>query len=324
MKNWIISIFLGVLFLTLWIKIVDLHEFLNYFEHGNLLPAVGFSVFYLLAYFFRSLRWRIILKPVTVLGYKESYAYFMSGMLINYLIPIRAGELAKSLILKSKKNIPVSASFPTIFIDKLSDFFPILLVLALVPILAVKLNSAMKLVFVLLILIFFILLFFVFFSVRYKNFAQKFINLFFIFFPRKIRNRLMRFSSSFIEGMAVMKSRKKDWLLVIFLTLLAVLSETFYVWRVFHSFSSNISFWKVLFGYTFMNLTYILPTPPAQVGSNQFMWTLIFGFGLGIDKNLASAVITFSHLLTGVIIFITGYLSLIGLKVNYKEIFSYK
>ena len=323
-KNWIISIALGLIFLFLWIKIVDWDKLISYFKHINLKYAIFFSLFYILAYFFRSLRWRIILKPVYKMKIGESFTVFMTGMLINYLIPVRIGEIAKSVILKNKKNVSMAASLPTIFIDKLSDFFPILIILALAPLLSVKFNATLKIVLLLLIVIFLMLIFFVFFSVKYKKFAQRMIELFFMIFPRSVRNKFTAFSSSFIDGMAVMKGRYGAWVLIIMLTLLAVLSETIYVFAVFHAFGSEISFAKILFGYTLMNLTYILPTPPAQVGSNQFMWTLIFSFALGEDKNLAGAAVTFSHLLTGSIIFAVGYFSFLVLKINYKDLLSYK
>ena len=69
-----------------------------------------------------------------------------------------------------------------------------------------------------------------------------------------------------------------------------------------------------------MNLTYILPTPPAQIGSNQFMWVLIFSFALGVNKNLTSAAVTFSHLLTSIWIFIVSAISFLALKLNFLEV----
>jgi uncharacterized membrane protein YbhN (UPF0104 family) len=93
---------------------------------------------------------------------------------------------------------------------------------------------------------------------------------------------------------------------------------------VFKAFGAEISYLKILFGYTLMNLTYILPTPPAQIGSNQFMWVLIFGFALGINENLTAAAVTFSHLLTSIWIFGIGAISLLALKIKFTEIVSIK
>jgi uncharacterized protein (TIRG00374 family) len=107
---------------------------------------------------------------------------------------------------------------------------------------------------------------------------------------------------------------------VYFLTLLAVLSEAIYIYALFRSFGAEVSYLKILFGYTLMNLTYILPTPPAQIGSNQFMWVLIFSFALGVNENLTSAAVTFSHLLTSICIFAVGIISLVALKINLSQL----
>ncbi|MEA2096308.1 MAG: lysylphosphatidylglycerol synthase transmembrane domain-containing protein, partial [Candidatus Cloacimonadota bacterium] len=126
--NWIFGIVLGAIFLIAWIRIVDWQEFLNYFRKFDLKMVLVFSLFYLLAYILRSLRWRIILKPIYKMGLVESFSIFMSGMLINYLIPVRAGEIAKSVILKTRENVKISDSLPSIFIDKLTDLFPIIFI----------------------------------------------------------------------------------------------------------------------------------------------------------------------------------------------------
>jgi uncharacterized membrane protein YbhN (UPF0104 family) len=120
--------------------------------------------------------------------------------------------------------------------------------------------------------------------------------------------------------MAIMKGRKMDTAKVYFLTTLAVLSEAIYIFMVFRAFGSEISYAKILFGYTLMNLTYILPTPPAQIGSNQFMWVLIFSFALGENTNLTSAAVTFSHLLTSVWILGVSAISFLALKLNFSEV----
>ena len=117
-----------------------------------------------------------------------------------------------------------------------------------------------------------------------------------------------------------MHGRFTENCLVYLLTLLAVLSEAIYIYAVFRAFGAEVSYLKILFGYTLMNLTYILPTPPAQIGSNQFMWVLIFSFALGVNENLTSAAVTFSHLLTSIWIFLTGGISLIALKINLNQL----
>jgi len=318
--NWIVGIALGAIFLIAWIRIVDWQEFLSYFREFNLKMVLVFSLFYLLAYILRSLRWRIILKPIYKMGIMESFSIFMSGMLINYLIPIRAGEIAKSVILKTRENVKISDSLPSIFIDKLTDLFPIIFIMILIPLVSVKLNSALYIIIGLLFFIFLLFLSFLFFAVNHKTKAIRILNFFLKLLPKKYREKFEDFFINFVDGMAIMHGRLTENFLVYLLTLLAVLSEAIYIYAVFKSFGSEISYLKILFGYTLMNLTYILPTPPAQIGSNQFMWVLIFSFALGINENLTSAAVTFSHLLTSIWILLTGGISLIALKINLNQL----
>lgn len=318
--NWIVGIALGAIFLTAWIRIVDWQEFIGYFHEFDLKMVLIFSLFYILAYFLRSLRWRIILKPIYKMGIMESFSIFMSGMLINYLIPIRAGEIAKSVILKTREKVKISESLPSIFIDKLTDLFPIVFIMILIPLVTVKLNSVLYIIISLLFFIFLLFLAFLFFAVNHKTKAIRILNFFLKLIPKKYRKQFEDFFINFVDGMAIMHGRVAENFLVYFLTLLAVLSEAVYIYAVFRAFGAEVSYLKILFGYTLMNLTYILPTPPAQIGSNQLMWVLIFSFALGVNENLTSAAVTFSHLLTSIWIFLTGGISLIALKINLNQL----
>ena len=322
--NWIAGIALAAVFLIAWIRIVDWQEFLNYFHEFDPHMVLTFSLFYLIAYFLRSLRWRIILKPIYKMGITESFSIFMSGMLINYLIPVRAGEIAKSVILKTREKVNISDSLPSIFIDKLTDLFPIIFIMILIPLVSVKLNSTLYIIIGLLFFIFLLFLGFLFFAVNHKTKAIRVLNFFLKLFPKRYRKRFEDFFINFVDGMAIMHGRFAENCLVYLLTLLAVLSEAIYIYAVFRAFGSEVSYMKILFGYTLMNLTYILPTPPAQIGSNQFMWVLIFSFALGVNENLTSAAVTFSHLLTSIWILLIGGISLIALKLNVNQLLQNK
>ncbi|HHE37261.1 MAG TPA: flippase-like domain-containing protein [Candidatus Cloacimonetes bacterium] len=320
--NWISGIILGIIFLIAWIRIVDWQEFISYFHKFDLKLVLFFSLFYILAYFIRSLRWKIILDPINKMKISKSFSIFMSGLFINYIIPVRAGEIAKSVILKTKENVRISQSLPSIFIDKITDLFPIILIMVLIPIISIKLNLTLYIIVFLLFFVFLLFLSFLFFAVKHSEKAIKILHFFLKVIPHKYRAKFEDFFSNFVDGMAIMKNRKLDFILIYSLTILAVFSEAVYIYAVFRSFGASISYTEILFGYTLMNLTYILPTPPAQIGSNQFMWVLIFSFALGINENLTSAAVIFSHLLTSIWIFVVGGISLLALKIRFGDLVS--
>ncbi len=74
----------------------------------------------------------------------------------------------------------------------------------------------------------------------------------------------------------------------------------------------------VLYGYTFFNLAFILPTPPGQVGSNELIGLLIFSGSFGVSRSAVGAMFLFSHPWTGLLMSFTGLacLSALGLTMR--------
>jgi uncharacterized protein (TIRG00374 family) len=93
-------------------------------------------------------------------------------------------------------------------------------------------------------------------------------------------------------------------------TILGVILDGLYFWLIFRAFEMVYPFAMVLFGYTLINLSYALPQPPAQLGSNQWMMIIIFSLGFGLTKASASAVMALAHVLTAVLITISGGIAL--------------
>jgi len=60
---------------------------------------------YVSAYVLRALRWRLILKPVARVRVPESFFMLMAGYFVNYIVPVRAGEVAKAFFLKRLKGV---------------------------------------------------------------------------------------------------------------------------------------------------------------------------------------------------------------------------
>ncbi|OPX28559.1 MAG: hypothetical protein B1H06_03055, partial [Candidatus Cloacimonas sp. 4484_143] len=176
--NWLFGILLGAIFLFAWLKMINWQEFIGYFKSFDLNYVLVFSFFYVFAYILRSLRWRLIMKPIYSLTILQSFGLFMSGLMINYIIPVRAGELAKSVILKSKYQVRISKSLPTIFIDKISDLFPIILIMILIPLITVHINITLSIIIAVLFVIFLFFIGFLFFAVNHHQKALKILHLF--------------------------------------------------------------------------------------------------------------------------------------------------
>ncbi len=95
---------------------------------------------FLAAFSIRGVRWKLFLNPIGNVSTAKAVQLFLVGMFLNFLLPIRGGEVAKSLMLKRVANIPVSQSLPTVAMDKALDLLPALIIMAIVPLLGVKID----------------------------------------------------------------------------------------------------------------------------------------------------------------------------------------
>lgn len=279
------------------------------------------AVLYISAYFVRSLRWRLVLRPVKEITVVESFSMFMAGYFLNYIIPIRAGELAKSFFLKRLKDVPISASLPTVFVDKLLDLLSIILVVLMIPMISGSLNRYVTSLILAVLAVFILGVLLLVFAVTREKATARFLARAVAWLPSKIEQRLTGWIGLFVRGMGVAKRNLRATSALLGLTGLAVLIDALYFSIMFRAFPIEIPFLKVLFGYTLIYLSYILPTPPAQIGHNETVMVLIFAVGLGLNREEVSAVMILAHLLTGLMITGVGLWAFGSMSIRVTESF---
>jgi uncharacterized protein (TIRG00374 family) len=324
----IISLLIGIILVLIWLRLVDIGNIIEHVTQVNttlLIPAI---FFYLLSYFFRSLRLRQLVltiatsaselinrkEPLTVF---KNYTYVLEGNFINYLIPIRAGDVIKGFLYKKNHHIRLGNSLPAIFVDKIFDTFAIFVVVILLPFAHVNMTWEIKFWVGLLLLVFFVGVLVITVTTLSERFMVRVMQKFFSFLPLKYKEKMDVFINLFVAGITLCRKKKRVYPPCIILTFISTLSDGLFFYLMFMAFGVEITFVQVLFGYTIIFLSYILPHPPGQIGFPEILMVLIFTYGMGFDRDLASAVMVLSHLITGLIIFITGTLSIIytGMKM---------
>lgn len=93
----------------------------GYFAKANYLWVAAASVFGILAYWFRAVRWNLLFEPM---GYRisnsNSFWSISFGYLMNLTIP-RSGEVARATALYGVEKVPVDKSFGTIILERVVD-----------------------------------------------------------------------------------------------------------------------------------------------------------------------------------------------------------
>lgn len=93
----------------------------------TLLSAAAFT--YSLFFFGKALRWRYLLGPVLDVSSLRLTPYILIGYAGNVLLPFQAGEVGRGYLLSKHHDINAAAALSGIALEKLLDFFALLLLL---------------------------------------------------------------------------------------------------------------------------------------------------------------------------------------------------
>lgn len=127
-----IHLFIGLVIIALslfyafrGVKIRELGNAMLAVHYIYLVPALAFVI---LSYLFRAMRWRYLIRHIKDVKTASLFSPLMVGSMAN-MLPARASEFIRAYLLSRKERISFSASFATIFIERLFDLMLVLLIL---------------------------------------------------------------------------------------------------------------------------------------------------------------------------------------------------
>lgn len=308
----------GTLLLLAFLRLMNVNAVLARLEHLSIGLAVLCGVPFLAAYVVRALRWRLLLRPYEVSATRV-IAIYQVATFVNWLLPIRGGELVKCLLLRRSNGIPVSRSLATVSMDKAMDLVPAVALLAVLPLVGLHLAGALWVLLLSALSVVALAAVVLALAVWRRDLALSVLmRPLARVLPSATRQRVEPFVAQFIETLVALVRRPRLLLTAAAFTAFAVALDATFCLLAFRAVGVAVAWPVVLYGYTFFNLAFILPTPPGQVGSNELVGLLLFSGVLGVDKSGVGAMFLFSHPWTAVLMTISGLLclSVMGLSLR--------
>jgi hypothetical protein len=270
-KRWHVwlGIIISAVFLYLAFREVDFGQVWHYLKAANWGWVLFGLAIYFVGVYLRSLRWQLLLNPVKRLPVKRLFPVVCIGYMGNNVYPARAGEVLRSILLKQKDNVDISASLATIVVERLFDAITILgLVLLNLGQFSQRVGLEWvsrvavigSLVFGLILLVFLAM---VFFPTQTEAFFGWFIN---HLLPAKARPLAKNIISKFILGLGALKSPFVA-LKVLLLSCLIWLAEAGLYWGVMRALNLNLSFIQLLLVEGVVNLVLLIPAAPGGLGT---------------------------------------------------------
>lgn len=314
------SIILGVLLMGIWGYMVDFEQMFNVLKKMRISLMLPLLILFVLMYFLRSIRWKIILSPIEEITIIESFNLCMINYFINFLIPVHAGELTKSYLLKEMKRTPISRSLLTVYGDKMMDMMPIFFLLAATPFLEKQINHIIYLLSGILSLLLFFFILFLYAVVKKKTAAEKCLLKAAFFLPERIRLKLKNFMGLFSEGILSVTRGSGRLLEIAGLTMLSLVTHCAFMWLFFYSFSINLPLFTLFVGYLLLNASFILPAPPGFAGTLELSFVFIFSYIFGYEINIVSAIAASSHIFVASLLGLFGFLALTSIGTKLKTV----
>lgn len=294
----------GIILIFVWSRFVNLGEIAEVLSTVDLRYALGFVGFTVLSTFLRAWRLKILLLshhiPVATLTALNFLSQFLS-----FTIPIRAGEVSKSIYLSTRYDLPIGKTVVWILLDRFFDFWAVLLLIAgLLLVVPVNLPSSS--------------VYLVFLGLGGFTLGAAIVLISQSFARRLARMvpPLSKFALTIIDGFDILRMDVVRWMTVVGLTLLACISDSLIWLSCLWALGIEFSYIQSLLSSSLLSLTFLVPAAPGYVGSAEASGLLVLSGVMGVNPTLASSATVFNHLLTALTLPTFGLISLYLLKFN--------
>ncbi|HVB96290.1 MAG TPA: lysylphosphatidylglycerol synthase transmembrane domain-containing protein [Chloroflexota bacterium] len=309
-KRWLslgVGFVLAVGFLAIWLRTVNLSDVIHHLETVNPLWLVAWACLDIIAYGVRSQRWRLLVLDARRPAASEALAICWCGRAAGILLPIRGGDLVRTVLAK-RIDVPIANSMVATLLDKGFDLLPVAFGLILVPIVLGTSVVAMMVhrihgPTVLLVAGGVV-------GVGLLVWLGRRAGLFQTRVLRPVTVKVYRVYQLFLPiGRLFLRSPEVGWG-ALGLTLLAAMFDFASSIAMFYSVDSSISPLRLIIGGALFDVQFILPAPPGQVGSYELAGQIIYAGMLGIDASVVGAVTVIGHVLGNSLCAINGAISI--------------
>jgi len=322
----IIGLLIGIVLLLPISRFVNLASSL-YLIQQHVMTSTGITftllsgVFFILAFAIRGARWKLFLNPGDRVKTSTTVRLVLVSTFVNFLLVTGSGELARSLILKRTHNIPVSSSLPSVAVDRSLDLLPALMIMIIVPFLGLQMDFKLWVIMGTVAGAFVGLVIFVGLTIWKRTTAIKLLRAILRLLPGKFASKIEAFATNLVDSLILATSRPRIFLPAISLTCIAVICDGLFAMFVFWAIGLPMSFSAAIFGYTVFNMSFLLPSTPGRVGSNEIVGLLVFTGLLHFPADKVTAMFLVSHPWSAVLMCVSGLVCLKSLGLSISSAF---
>ncbi len=299
MKKIIIGFLLSLIIMYFFFRGVHFYNIFEIIKNSDyfylILAALSLAFIPLI----RSLRWKVILAPISKLSPKEIMPLDSVGYVSNMILP-RVGDVLRPYLVSDKGNIPFSSALATTIVEKIFDLITIM-VMTIIILSTLTLDPWVSQIGYGLLSVVGLLSAVISFLYFKPEKGYNLLNRLIRRFSQKTQDKITKLVHSFVDGLKII-SRPKDTVLIFFLSLFLWGLSVLAIYNLFSSFHFELSPAAALVVLTFVMLGVSMPSAPASIGTfHMASFAALTMLGIA-DENAKAFAIVYHGLFTGLAI----------------------
>lgn len=134
-KRFWFGLVISLAFLGFFLYNTDFDHIVESFRGADYWLAVGSIPLYFAGFWIRTIRWRILMRPISrSVTTARLYPVVLIGLTANNIMPARVGELVRAYLVGEREDVSKSAALGTIAVDRTFDGLVLVAILAAVTI----------------------------------------------------------------------------------------------------------------------------------------------------------------------------------------------
>ncbi|HEV2127211.1 MAG TPA: lysylphosphatidylglycerol synthase transmembrane domain-containing protein [Thermomicrobiales bacterium] len=299
MRSWRawVGIAISTLFLWLAFRGQDLGEIRDALRQTNLWWVVPALLLYFTGVWVRAMRWQVLMRPLAPVSARDLFPVAVVGYMANNVLPLRAGELVRSVVIGQRFGVRKTSTLATIAVERLFDGLTMLGFMLLATT-VVSFTSELQNLAIIAFVLFAVLLIGLFALTLGGSVVDRLLQLVLGPMPTALADRVERMAESFLSGLGIFRSRS-DFLKVAGLSVTAWLFEASTYWVLAIGFGGTmreIMGWaETLMTTGVANMATLIPSSPGYIGQFEYGVKLVLNGALGVADGPALAYAILVH-----------------------------
>jgi uncharacterized protein (TIRG00374 family) len=299
-RSWraLVGIGISAVFVYIAFRGQDFGEIGEAFLETNLWWLPLALALYFVGVWVRAIRWSILLKPVVATtSARELFPIVIVGFMANNVLPLRAGELVRSLLLGRKHGVRKTSALATIAVERIFDGLTMLAFLA-VSTIFISLTSELQHLAIVAFILFAGLLISLFLLTFAGDFVDRLLQLVLGPLPQGVADRVERMMESFLGGLGTLRNRG-DLAKITATSALAWLFEASMYYVLAIAFGGAIrdvmGVSATLLTTGVANLSTLIPGAPGYIGQFEYGVKLVLNGAMNVPESQALAYAILVH-----------------------------